>query len=147
MKTKIMAIAVAVGLALMGSGASAAEVKTLRNAPVSDGDIQTEMYKIQDGVKLEKSYRGQPPLVPHETEKYEIDLKVNKCLQCHEFPNAEKEKAPEISKDHYKDRDGNEQSSVNGNRYFCIQCHVPQANATPLIPNTFQGSAPAPSKR
>ncbi len=145
MKTKIMAIAVALGLALglgMGSAVYAAEdFKDLRGAPVNTPDKAPEVYKVQDGVKLERAYRQQPPLVPHTVEKYEIDLKVNQCLRCHEWPYSDQEKAPKISDLHYIDRNGVRQDTVNGNRYVCTQCHVPQVDAKPLVENKFRPAA------
>jgi cytochrome c-type protein NapB len=141
-KTKIMAIAVALGLALglgMGSATvSAEDLKGLRGSAVSTPDKAPETYRVQDGVKHERAYRQQPPLVPHLTDKYEIDLKVNQCLRCHEWPYSDQEKAPKISDLHYIDRNGVRQDTVNGNRYVCTQCHVPQVDAKPLVENKFQ---------
>lgn len=139
MKTKIMAIAVALGLALGHvAGVQAGDVKALRETAASAPDKAPDIYKVQDGVKHERAYRQQPPLVPHATEKYEIDLKVNQCLRCHEWPYSDQEKAPKISDLHYIDRNGIRQDNVNGNRYFCTQCHVAQVDAKPLIENKFQ---------
>ncbi|WP_245644158.1 nitrate reductase cytochrome c-type subunit [Magnetospirillum moscoviense] len=141
-KIKIMAIAVALGLALGQvagfKDAVAADVRALRDSPVSAPDKAPDVYKVQDGVKHERAYRQQPPLVPHATEKYEIDLKVNQCLRCHEWPYSDQEKAPKISDLHYIDRNGVRQDTVNGNRYFCTQCHVSQVDAKPLVENKFQ---------
>jgi len=142
-KHKIMAMAVALGLALgsaigMGGGVLAAEVKALRDTPVNADDKAPPTYKVQDGVKHERAYRQQPPLVPHDTSKYEIDLKVNQCLRCHEWPYSDQEKAPKISDLHYIDRNGVRQDTVNGNRYVCTQCHVPQVDAKPLVENEFK---------
>jgi len=82
-----MAVAVALGLALgLGLGpqnVGAEELKGLRGQAVTAPDKAPEAYKVQDGVKHERAYRQQPPLVPHQTDKYEIDLKVNQCLRCH----------------------------------------------------------------
>lgn len=137
-----MAIAVALGLALgmgaLGTTADAADVKALRDTPVSAPDKAPDVFKVQDGVKHERAYRQQPPLVPHTTDKYEIDLKVNQCLRCHEWPYSDQEKAPKISDLHYIDRNGVRQDNVNGNRYFCTQCHVSQVDAKPLVENKFQ---------
>lgn len=142
MKTKIMAIAIALGLALGNvagiGGAAAGDVKALRETNVTAPDKAADVFKVQDGVKHERAYRQQPPLVPHATDKYEIDLKVNQCLRCHEWPYSDQEKAPKISDLHYIDRNGVRQDTVNGNRYVCTQCHVPQVDAKPLVENKFQ---------
>ena len=42
---------------------------------------------------------------------------------------------------HYLDRQGQQLDSVAGTRWFCNQCHVPQADAPPLVANTFRPSA------
>ncbi|MNW21429.1 Periplasmic nitrate reductase, electron transfer subunit precursor [compost metagenome] len=35
------------------------------------------------------------------------------------------------------DRNNNVLADVSPRRYFCTQCHVPQADAKPLVGNTF----------
>ena len=143
MKKVIMAIAIALSM-VFSLGTQAADVKALRDSAVSAPDKAPEVYKVQDGVKLERAYRQQPPLVPHAIDKYEIDLKVNQCLRCHEWPYSDQEKAPKISDLHYIDRNGVRQDTVNGNRYICTQCHVSQVDAKPLVENNFK---PATSPR
>lgn len=143
-KTKIMAIAVALGLALglgqvvgLTGGAVAGEVRALRDTPTDAPDKAPEIYRVQEGVKLERAYRQQPPLVPHSVDKYQIDLKANQCLRCHEWPYSDQERAPKISDAHYMDRDHVRKDVVDGTRYFCLQCHVPQVDAKPLVENSF----------
>jgi cytochrome c-type protein NapB len=143
-KTKIKAIALALALALglgvTGWGVTAGEVQALRHSDASEPDQAPAIYKVMEGTRHERAYRQQPPLVPHTTDKYEIDLKVNQCLRCHEWPYSDQEKAPKISDLHYIDRNGIRQDVVNGNRYFCKQCHVPQNDAKPLVDNKFQAA-------
>ncbi|MEM6665400.1 MAG: nitrate reductase cytochrome c-type subunit [Pseudomonadota bacterium] len=38
---------------------------------------------------------------------------------------------------HYLDRNGRQTDHVAGTRWFCTQCHAPQANVAPLVTNTF----------
>ncbi len=90
--------------------------------------------------RLGRAYRQQPPLIPHNVEKYQLNLKVNQCVQCHDWPNNIEEGAPKISETHYTDRNGVALDHVAGGRWFCTQCHVPQANARPLVKNTFKAS-------
>ncbi len=80
----------------------------------------------------------QPPMIPHDTRNYEVDSKVNKCLACHSFKNAAAMKAPKISPTHFETRDGVTLGEVSPRRYFCLQCHVPQVDAKPLVDNTFK---------
>ena len=43
-----------------------------------------------------------------------------------------------ISLTHYVDRDGQMLGAVSPRRYFCLQCHVPQTQSNPTVPNIFQ---------
>ncbi|MCM8854518.1 MAG: nitrate reductase cytochrome c-type subunit [Candidatus Thiodiazotropha sp.] len=89
---------------------------------------------------IERSYKLQPPMVPHEVDKYEINLKNNGCMKCHSEATYEKEKAPKVGDSHYEDRDGKVLKTVSSRRYFCNQCHAPQMGADPLVQNNFQGA-------
>jgi cytochrome c-type protein NapB len=58
-----------------------------------------------------------------------------------------------ISVTHYMDREGNFLAELSPRRYFCLQCHVPQAELKPLVGNRFvdvdtmlDKSAPAKKK-
>ena len=39
------------------------------------------------------------------------------------------------------DNKGGVDAKLEGRRYFCNQCHVAQADAKPLVENTFRASA------
>ncbi|MGB1278446.1 MAG: nitrate reductase cytochrome c-type subunit, partial [Vibrio cyclitrophicus] len=39
---------------------------------------------------------------------------------------------------HYMNREDAVLADVSPRRYFCLQCHVPQANAKPLVENEFK---------
>ena len=88
--------------------------------------------------KLARSFEQQPPLIPHKIDGYRIDLKGNRCLECHEKPFYKEENAPKIGDSHYKDREGKVLDKISMGRYNCNLCHVPQVNAQPLVSNTFQ---------
>ena len=90
---------------------------------------------------MNRSYRQQPPLIPHRVTGYQITTKVNKCMNCHDWPNSVKEGAPKISETHYVDRNGISLDRVARTRWFCNQCHVPQANARALVDNVFKSAA------
>lgn len=92
--------------------------------------------RLYDG-RLPRSFKGQPPLIPHKIFKYEVDLKVNQCLRCHDRPYYETEEAPKISDTHYRDREGRELEEISRSRWFCTQCHVTQADTEPPVANTF----------
>lgn len=86
---------------------------------------------------VETSYVYQPPLIPHTIRNYEVSLNANKCLSCHSWKNAKEMGATKISVTHYVNRQEQVLSDVSPRRYFCLQCHVPQADAKPLVENTF----------
>lgn len=117
-----------------------ADVQSLRgDASIVDNSAEP---KIQDYVKdqepLGRDYLQQPPLIPHKTDGYIINVKSNKCLTCHSWKTYRKHNATKISQTHFESRDGAIMSTVSTRRYFCTQCHVPQTSAEPLIENTFE---------
>ena len=105
---------------------------------VTDADAAPMKNFRKDGDLYDRQYMHQPPLIPHDTRNYEVDNKVNKCLACHSFKNASAMKAPKISPTHFETRDGLTLGEVSPRRYFCLQCHVPQADAKPLVENTLK---------
>ena len=118
---------------------NAGGVSTLRGADLTDSVAVEDVFH-QDESRFTRNYRQQPPLVPHSIDQYQIDLKANRCLSCHDWTNAGERKAPTLSMTHYQDREGNQLDVVAGTRWFCNQCHVPQADAPALVDNTFEAS-------
>ncbi|WP_127478339.1 nitrate reductase cytochrome c-type subunit [Sulfurivermis fontis] len=117
----------------------AAGVVSLRGDQEISHDSQAvEIKHWQDRDPIPRDYVQQPPLIPHTVEGYVINQKVNKCLTCHSWANYKQNKATKISQTHFADREGNDLANVSARRYFCTQCHVPQADAAPLVENTFQ---------
>ena len=94
--------------------------------------------EITDDVRQGRNYPDQPPVIPHAIRDYQIDLNVNKCLTCHSRQYTRGSQAPMISVTHFMDRDGSILAGVSPRRYFCLQCHVPQTNAQPLVENRFE---------
>jgi len=106
---------------------------------ISDINKSEAMKRVpRDQQPFDRNYVQQPPLVPHTTRGYQVNLNANKCLSCHSFKNAGDMGATKISVTHYEARDGTSLSDVSPRRYFCLQCHVTQADAKPLVGNTFQ---------
>ncbi len=129
-----------VGAAIFAQYAvGAGEVASLRGASNLDAPANAieklEQKKVEGG--FERSWDLQPPSIPHDIEKDRISLKENTCMKCHSKENFEKEKAPEIGESHYTARDGTTLDKPSSRRYFCSQCHTPQADAAPLVENTF----------
>lgn len=135
----VLALSVSLGLgsfAIAQQMNKSSKVESLRGADVSEQLAAEEVFH-QDETRFSRSYRQQPPLIPHTIAQYQIDLAANECLSCHDWTNAGDRGAPTLSMTHYLDRDGNQLDTISGTRWFCNQCHVPQANAPALVENTF----------
>lgn len=131
-------------LAITASGALAQEgsIQSLRGVTdLTDEAGAAEPNKLHTGERFERNYRQQPPLIPHKIDNYQIDLKANQCIGCHDWPQNTAAGAPKISETHYVARDGERLNHVSTARWFCTQCHVPQDEATELVPNTFKSAA------
>jgi len=136
--TLLTGLALSVGISL----SAVAEIQSLRGSLSLDSDSQSfekrKQIKQKDG--FERSYKIQPPMIPHATDKDKITLKGNTCMRCHSEKNYKKEKAPRIGDSHYIDRDGNKLNKLSSRRYFCNQCHATQVNAEQLVENNFVGA-------
>jgi cytochrome c-type protein NapB len=104
-------------------------------------------------VRRVRNYAMQPPVVPHKIDGYQLDRNANRCMMCHARTRTQESQAPMISVTHYMDREGNFLAELSPRRYFCLQCHVPQAELKPLVGNRFvdvdtmlDKSAPAKKK-
>ncbi len=108
--------------------------------PVSEEfDQAPQLHQYQkDGLPIERNYLLQPPLIPHQIEGYTITPKFNKCMSCHSWTKYKEANATKISQTHFESRDGMVLANISARRYFCVQCHVPQTNARPLVENTFE---------
>jgi len=84
-----------------------------------------------------RNYPEQPPVIPHTTEGYQIDMNGNKCLSCHARARTGESQAPMVSITHFMDRDGQFLASVSPRRFFCTECHVSQSMVTPPVSNDF----------
>lgn len=138
MKSKLIGILAAGALVALSSGVLA--VESLRGKAVDAPASEPEKRKVevtQGGI--ERSFKEQPPMIPHETEKYEISLQHNGCLKCHSDKTYQTEKAPKVGDSHYVDRDGKKLDHISARRWFCNQCHAPQLSGAPLVKNEFQG--------
>lgn len=115
-------------------------VKGLRGADVSEPDeFKSGSFRnMPDGQSIPRNYVQQPPMVPHKIDGYEISLNFNRCMDCHSWSRYSETGATKVSLTHFKDRDGGELANISPRRYFCVQCHVPQTDAKPLIENTFE---------
>ena len=114
------------------------DVATLRMHPI---DVEPTPPALKNEVDHEGTYGRafptQAPMVPHKANKYQINLKVNQCLSCHDRSRIKESGAPMVSITHYMTRDNEMLAQVSPRRYFCTQCHAPQDNAEPLVDNVF----------
>lgn len=119
-------------------------VQSLRGSEELDANNTADSLKRvpRDRETFERDYLHQPPLIPHQIRGYKVDLNSNKCLSCHSWTNYKKTGATKISMTHFETRDGQQLSDVSPRRYFCNQCHVPQADAKPLVDNSFNSVKP-----
>ncbi len=114
--------------------------------------------------RFQRSYENAPPLIPHSIEGLvPITLKNNACLGCHMPSVAAGVGATPLPPTHFKDfyfktkqklikqklyedikayrarlAKMAHKEDIAPQRYNCVQCHVPQANAKPLVANTFK---------
>lgn len=128
-------------LTLVVSGALwAVDAVDLSQSPEVSGTPEgsVRMPKQQDRMAL--NYVNQPPMIPHSVDGYQVSTNTNRCLQCHGVEHYRATGAPRISPTHFMDSDGKVLSNVAPRRYFCLQCHVTQADAAPIVENTFTPS-------
>ena len=126
-------------LAFMSTISIADEVATLRdNVKIEQQKTPNTIPKVVNSdVKQARNYPMQPPIIPHQTRNYEVNLNNNKCMSCHSRNRTEESQAPMVSVTHVMNRDGNFLAEISPRRYFCNQCHVTQKDAKPLVENTF----------
>jgi cytochrome c-type protein NapB len=93
---------------------------------------------VNDDNRMPRNFAQQPPVIPHRVDGYQIDKNFNKCLDCHARGKTEFSLAVPVSATHYINREGKVLAQVSTRRYFCMQCHVAQEPAKPLVGNTFQ---------
>lgn len=132
------------------SAASVAVPKTTQTSHSIDAlrrgaDLGTEpeslpLARVENAdIKRDRAYPMQPPTIPHAIDGYQVDQHANRCMLCHGQSNSAQFQAPPVSVTHYMDRDGQVLAEISPRRYFCVQCHVVQTDAAPLVANRFTG--------
>ncbi|MCG8428996.1 MAG: nitrate reductase cytochrome c-type subunit [Chromatiales bacterium] len=141
MKKSIITLMVVLAT-IVFSGTAVSGVEFLRGDQALTEDSKAPEKKKQMIVKgnIDRSYKIQPPMIPHKIDKEQINMKVNTCMKCHSEKTYKEKKAPKAGDSHYVTRDGKVQETVSSRRYFCNQCHAPQVEAKPLVENTFVGA-------
>lgn len=145
---KTVSIALATLLASVIGCASTGPV-SMRGSAVDSADrapdIKAYVGKAPSGGSaplIARTFVGQPPMVPHTTDKYEpIKADDNACLECHVTDDLNGKKMPKMGLSHFsksiKEKDGS--PAVEMSRFQCNTCHVPQVDAKPLVDNAFVG--------
>jgi nitrate reductase (cytochrome), electron transfer subunit len=146
---KTASLALATLLASIIGCASTAGPAPMRGADVSAPDRAPEVKVYGEKIPgvgqphlIERTFVGQPPLVPHTIEKYvPLTAEENACLECHITTELRGQKVPRIGESHFsktiKKRDGS--PAVEMSRFQCDTCHVPQVDAKPLVDSKFVG--------
>jgi cytochrome c-type protein NapB len=146
--TKLMLTALAAAFAAACATQLAAPPQSLRGSDAAAADKQFEPIAYagkrpgsQQGYA--RTYSTQPPLIPHAVENFdEVSLQDNQCLECHSPATAAKKQAPVVGEKHFVP---GSKTQLSNARYACVMCHVPQADAKPLVENTFQGDRIVPA--
>jgi nitrate reductase cytochrome c-type subunit len=83
---------------------------------------------------LERGYPGAPPFIPHSIVGFGITKDANDCLICHEEGRTfSGHVATQIPDSHFIDLvTGTRGETLQGTRYYCLLCHVPQSAEPPL---------------
>lgn len=123
---------------LVASTAFAASEVDLQLSPEVSATAKGHVKMPKQQERMALNYVNQPPMVPHSVDGYQISKNTNRCLQCHGIEHYRTTGAPRVSPTHFMDSSGKVLGDVAPRRYFCLQCHVPQTNAAPIIGNNFQ---------
>ena len=122
--------------------------RSMRGADVSTSDAAAEVKTYvgkRPGTQpvVVRTFSTQPPVIPHAVDNFdEINLEGNQCMDCHSGANFKKKNAPKAGDSHFFDREGKKLEEASALRYNCVQCHVPQVDAPPLVENDFKGDVP-----
>ena len=139
-KTTGMIAIAAIGFVILVGVVTAQEIATLREGtPIPQQAAPDPIPQtVNNDIKEQRNYPMQPPVIPHDTRGYEVNLNVNKCMSCHSRKRTAESQATMISVTHYMDRDGNFLAEISPRRYFCNQCHVNQTVTRKVIENDFK---------
>lgn len=145
MKNTLKRSMVLVAACFAASAFAADAAKSMRGLDVAAPDpvaAEKEYVGKRPGTQepIARTFTTQPPVIPHAVENFnEINLEGNQCLDCHGAANYKKKHAPKVGDSHFVNREGKKLEAASSARYNCVQCHVPQVDAPPLVENTFQG--------
>ncbi len=89
-----------------------------------------------DASLLDRAFPGAPPLVPHRSDDLVITAEKNSCMSCHETGKTiNGDVAVQVPISHYTEiTSGTVTGQLQGRRYVCTSCHVPQVIDEPPPP-------------
>ncbi len=147
----LLCAAVIAGLASVGAAAdkkpkSEEEIGIRQETLYDEGAVKPahgEYGKAGPGssTPIGRAFENSPPLIPHDlTGMLPIAQTNNSCLGCHMPDAAEAMGATALPKSHFYDiRTGRDlKGELDGKRFDCMQCHVPQVSIPEPIRNTFK---------
>lgn len=108
---------------------------------VKVADINYTAEPAGMAVRFDRAFENAPPLIPHDLEGLlPITTELNMCTTCHLPEFAKDAGSTPIPPSHFINlRTGEDlKGKLDDTRYNCVQCHVPQSNAKPLIANEFK---------
>ena len=131
----------AVAAVIAAPVAAQRHVDSMRGAPFTETTQPPPLVNADNSdVRRSRSYAMQPPVVPHKIDGYQLDKNANRCMFCHSRARTQESQAPMISVTHFIGRDGNFLAELSPRRYFCLQCHVPQAPQEPPAEASLDGA-------
>jgi cytochrome c-type protein NapB len=92
--------------------------------------------------RFARAFENSPPLIPHDlTGMLPIAETNNMCMGCHMPMSAKSVGAVAIPRSHLIDMDTGKDlgGELDGERFNCMQCHVPQVKMPPAVKNLFEG--------
>lgn len=122
--------------AILGKSVSVHSLRGGNKVDNESEEFPNRRIMVVDG-GIEVTFGDQPPMVPHNIDKDRISLQENTCLKCHSKEASKLDAGPKPTPSHFRGRDGKKGKKIVAGRYFCTQCHMPQANIKPLIKNNF----------
>lgn len=152
----LMTVAIVLALAI-GAGPALADKKKHKEKSEEDLGIRKESIYAEEKEKpdhgeysqtepgkskrIERAFENSPPLIPHDlTGMLPIAETNNSCLNCHMPEHAKAVGAVPLPRSHFFDMDTGKDlgGKLDGKRYPCMQCHVPQVNIPEPIKNQFK---------
>ena len=139
-RKSVKALVLLAALALVPLAYAQDKVVPIRGATPIPEINPADTYRMEKHDRpIPRSHPWQPPVIPHNVKGYQITKNVNTCMVCHSRKAAPNTGATPVGKTHYVDREGKEHPNISTRRYFCLQCHVPQFDAEPLVDSTYKG--------